>query len=62
MGRQLGHPPIANDTPSMEAQQKALRETAIAVAKQAIAYHKSELARRQADLAEIKQRTGIYAR
>ena len=50
-----------DQTPSMEAQSKSLRETAIAVTERQIAACKSELAKLQADLKAIKQRTGIYA-
>lgn len=53
---------VRDETPSMETQDEALRETAIAVTEREIAACKAELAKLQADLKEIKQRTGIYAR
>lgn len=50
-----------DNTPSMEAQSKALQETAIAVTERQIAACEAELVKLRADLKAIKQRTGIYA-
>lgn len=46
---------------SMEAQDEALRETAIAVLERQITACTAELAKLQAEHRAIKQRTGIYA-
>lgn len=64
MGKQVGTGanPIGDDTPSMEDQDDALRENAIDLEEQAIAFHLAELAKHRTELKAIKQRTGIYAR
>lgn len=59
MSPQIGvHTP---EIPDMEAQDDALRETAVAVLERQIAACRAELAKLQAELKAIKQRTGIYA-